>query len=273
MNTKTIMALVVLSGLSTAAIADVEIFENTDPAWNISITGGCAFSCGMYRPLDVTSSSEDQVLAVDNGFGANAPANSFSVVANSFSGGLQFYSMNSGPNMGIAGDLITVTVPQEGGVLAAQGIAFTENDPIDSSYNYLYNSVFSVHYDWSGPSYVTQIGPGEKIILGVSIDLEEGTHYGFVELLGLDELVELGNNRVAAVRWGYETAPGIPFVFPAEQCGIADFEPDGELNFFDVSAFLSAFTAMDAAADLNDDGDWNFFDVSDFLSAFSAGCP
>jgi len=60
----------------------------------------------------------------------------------------------------------------------------------------------------------------------------------------------------------------------AAACSPADLaEPFGELNFFDVSAFLSAFTAGDIAADLNGDGAFNFFDVSNFLSLFSAGCP
>lgn len=53
----------------------------------------------------------------------------------------------------------------------------------------------------------------------------------------------------------------------------ADFNGDGSANFFDVSAFLAAFIALDPAADLNDDGQYNFFDVSAFLSAFTAGCP
>lgn len=52
-----------------------------------------------------------------------------------------------------------------------------------------------------------------------------------------------------------------------------DFNNDGVLNFFDVSAFLGAFSAQDSAADLNNDGLYNFFDVSAFLSAYSAGCP
>ena len=57
-------------------------------------------------------------------------------------------------------------------------------------------------------------------------------------------------------------------------CNDADFAaPLGELNFFDVSAFLSAFNAADSAADLNSDGMFNFFDVSLFLSAYGAGCP
>jgi len=54
---------------------------------------------------------------------------------------------------------------------------------------------------------------------------------------------------------------------------LADLNGDGVLNFFDVSAFLSAFGSMDLAADFTGDGMLNFFDVSAFLSAFGAGCP
>lgn len=53
----------------------------------------------------------------------------------------------------------------------------------------------------------------------------------------------------------------------------ADLTGDGVLNFFDVSAFLSAFNTMDSVADFNNDGSFNFFDVSAFLAAFGAGCP
>lgn len=54
----------------------------------------------------------------------------------------------------------------------------------------------------------------------------------------------------------------------------ADFAaPFGELNFFDVSAFLTGFNAMDPISDMNNDGLFNFFDVSEFLSFYSQGCP
>lgn len=53
----------------------------------------------------------------------------------------------------------------------------------------------------------------------------------------------------------------------------ADLTGDGTLDFFDVSAFLSAYNAQDPAADFNGDGMFNFFDVSAFLNAFNAGCP
>jgi hypothetical protein len=53
----------------------------------------------------------------------------------------------------------------------------------------------------------------------------------------------------------------------------ADLTGDGTLDFFDVSAFLSAYNAMNPIADFTDDGVFDFFDVSAFLSAYNAGCP
>jgi len=53
----------------------------------------------------------------------------------------------------------------------------------------------------------------------------------------------------------------------------ADLTGDNMLNFFDVSAFLGAFSTMDPIADFTNDGMFNFFDVSAFLGAFAAGCP
>jgi len=53
----------------------------------------------------------------------------------------------------------------------------------------------------------------------------------------------------------------------------ADLNGDGSLDFFDISAFLGAFSAMDPAADFDHNGAFDFFDVSAFLAGFSAGCP
>jgi len=53
----------------------------------------------------------------------------------------------------------------------------------------------------------------------------------------------------------------------------ADMVFDNTLNFFDVSAFLDAYTEDDLAADFNGSGTLNFFDVSTFLQLFVDGCP
>lgn len=52
----------------------------------------------------------------------------------------------------------------------------------------------------------------------------------------------------------------------------ADVNADGDLDFFDISAFLVAFTAADTAADFTGDGMIDFFDISGFLDGFNGGC-
>lgn len=54
---------------------------------------------------------------------------------------------------------------------------------------------------------------------------------------------------------------------------LADLTGDQTLDFFDISAFLSAFSTQDVAADFTDDGQFDFFDISAFLTAYSSGCP
>lgn len=59
-----------------------------------------------------------------------------------------------------------------------------------------------------------------------------------------------------------------------EPCGPADLaEPFGELNFFDLAAYLALFNDQDPSSDLNGDGLFNFFDLSLYLDLFNAGCP
>ncbi len=78
------------------------------------------------------------------------------------------------------------------------------------------------------------------------------------------------NNGLVVVGALGDDGVGAAFVFVV--CP-ADFTNDGELNFFDIAAFLKAFAAQEPAADFTHDEMWNFFDVSDFLSAYAAGCP
>ena len=54
---------------------------------------------------------------------------------------------------------------------------------------------------------------------------------------------------------------------------LADMNADGQLDFFDVSAFIVAYQNLNPTADFNSDGVFNFFDVSVFLTEFLAGCP
>ncbi|MFG0314831.1 MAG: GC-type dockerin domain-anchored protein, partial [Phycisphaerales bacterium] len=55
-------------------------------------------------------------------------------------------------------------------------------------------------------------------------------------------------------------------------CAI-DYNNDGTLDFFDVTAFITAFNDMHPAADINNDNEFNFFDITAFIVAFQNGCP
>ena len=62
-------------------------------------------------------------------------------------------------------------------------------------------------------------------------------------------------------------------VTPEEIACPSDFAtPVCVLNFLDVSAFLSAFSAGDPSADITGEGSFNFLDVSAFLQDYANGC-
>ncbi|MAO21827.1 MAG: hypothetical protein CMJ35_08490 [Phycisphaerae bacterium] len=52
------------------------------------------------------------------------------------------------------------------------------------------------------------------------------------------------------------------------QTSLADMTLDGELNFYDVSAFLDAYAEGSLLADLNGDQETNFFDVTTFVQSY-----
>lgn len=60
--------------------------------------------------------------------------------------------------------------------------------------------------------------------------------------------------------------------FPESSCPV-DLNDDGELDFIDISAFLSSFTEQTSQSDLNGDDAWDFIDISAFINGFSTGCP
>ncbi|MHA7813431.1 MAG: GC-type dockerin domain-anchored protein [Phycisphaerales bacterium] len=84
------------------------------------------------------------------------------------------------------------------------------------------------------------------------------------------EFIKEGNNvYIAAGEAGVH-------VLSLDGCSIPcviDYNNDGALDFFDVTAFIVAFNNTDPAADLNDDGELNFFDITAFITAFQSGCP
>lgn len=60
-------------------------------------------------------------------------------------------------------------------------------------------------------------------------------------------------------------------VVPMTSCP-ADFNDSGSVDFFDIIAYLSAYTAGDLDADVNGDGIVNFFDLQNFLGLYTVGC-
>ncbi len=52
----------------------------------------------------------------------------------------------------------------------------------------------------------------------------------------------------------------------------ADYNNDGEVNFFDYLDFVDAYSAGDISADFNNDSMIDFFDYLDFVDAYSTGC-
>ncbi len=52
----------------------------------------------------------------------------------------------------------------------------------------------------------------------------------------------------------------------------ADFDSNGQFDFFDVSQFVISFQNQDPSADMNGDDLYNFFDVSAFIELFSSQC-
>lgn len=64
------------------------------------------------------------------------------------------------------------------------------------------------------------------------------------------------------------------WISDAPTCPADLADPYGQLDFFDVQAFLSAFSQQLPPADLAaPEGVFDFFDVQAFLNSYSAGCP
>jgi hypothetical protein len=110
---------------------------------------------------------------------------------------------------------------------------------------------------WNGSDWeAVGLGANDSVFGGIVYDAGEGQ--ALIMGGSFTQAGGLSSNRVVSIL--------------AAACA-ADFTNDGVLDFFDVAAFLSAFSDQDASADFTDDSIWDFFDVAAFLDAFSAGCP
>ncbi len=108
--------------------------------------------------------------------------------------------------------------------------------------------------------------PGSPNTLDPMIDIEmEAGHSYWIELGAWRDAIQFPPNANDP----YMFSVAIVLPCPADLA-----LPEGELNFDDVIAFLTAFATMDPAADFAlPVGVFDFSDVIGFLQAFAAGCP
>lgn len=116
----------------------------------------------------------------------------------------------------------------------------------------------SFNHEESYVYFQTESGEFSNTRLLINAERSTGLNLGDFNNDQVQDLV-IVSDADDAVRIHY----GIPQSTPCP----ADLNNDGELNFFDISAFLTD------QPDYNGDGVFNFFDVPAFITDFNAGCP
>ncbi len=93
-------------------------------------------------------------------------------------------------------------------------------------------------------------------VVGIEIDLGDGVHYGWIEVLATFE-PEGGFDRYVPLRWAYETRPGMPIEAPISFCP-ADVDGSGVVDTADLLRLLTSWGACPAEdpcpADIDGDG-------------------
>ncbi|MCC5823671.1 MAG: FG-GAP-like repeat-containing protein [Phycisphaerales bacterium] len=105
------------------------------------------------------------------------------------------------------------------------------------------------------------------------LDTEPSWTYNAPEVGTALAFGDLNGNGLPDLVLGYAGNTSIRVFFAIPQDCPADLTGDGNLNFFDVAAYLDLYNAGDPAADWNGDGLINFFDLAAYLDDFNAGCP
>jgi len=161
---------------------------------------------------------------------------------------------------------ITKLLPRDGSAFDFFGFSIS----IDNGVVAVGNHRDDFHGTDSGSAYLFDANTGAHLAKLLPTDGAAGDNFGYS--------IAIDNNIIAAGAWHDDdngTDSGSIYIFDtntAPSCP-ADLTADGQLDFFDISAFLTLFSSGDLAADFTNDTQLDFFDISAFLTAFSAGCP
>lgn len=142
-------------------------------------------------------------------------------------------------------------------------IAYVNGDTSTSIDNSVPTGIYYIGFRWDDDLGDTRYG-------WVAFEFERQDYTG-PEPCGSLDYSQLSTPAFHYIAAGWETEPETSIVVGGGLCP-ADLNFDANVDFFDVSAFLNAYTDTDAMADLNDDGVIDFFDVSMFLSLYNTSC-
>lgn len=143
---------------------------------------------------------------------------------------------------------------------------------IDGSLQSITNQEFSIEFFVSPTCDASGFGQGQTY-LGATTVTTDGSGEALIAVSLPVNLPDGSVLTATATRIESGETSEFSACTPVQDGCLADLTGDGQLDFFDVSAFLNAFAAQSPQADVNTDGAWDFFDVSAFLNAFADGCP
>ena len=166
--------------------------------------------------------------------------------------------MAANPGVGVG------PVPVAGGSVLFPAVPTALSGTLDAQYNIFLVGSGSEMIDLSTLPEAAEDIDATVTVMDSVLEVSTTIAVDVTQPLMLDE-TEVGTVRVVGTTTVVATAeiPGCP----------ADLTGDGTLDFFDLSAYLTAFGAQDPSADLTGDGSWDFFDLSAYLALFGAGCP
>jgi hypothetical protein len=157
--------------------------------------------------------------------------------------------------------ILDVSDPTEPGLLGEFTIPSAADD------FFIYGNNLAV----DGDDVYVMNGRAELLVLDVSDP-------GAIDVIGVNASIGLISDIAVQGDELYvvDQSTGLKILNVSNSCEVvcqADMNGDGDLNFFDVSAFLTAYLNRDPAADFAGDGLFDFHDISIFLAFYQAGCP